>query len=91
LSLAVPIVYKRYEVSIALPIEYGSLNMCTVLSGLLFYEEHVYMQTWQLTMQIVGAALILLGIGIGRVPPRVRGERRHDDASVAMAGATGVA
>ena len=69
-SLAwMPIVYKRYEVSVALPIEYGSLNAFSVLSGLLFYDEHIYMQPWQLALQVVGCVAILIGIAIGRIPP----------------------
>ena len=66
--LWMPVVYKRYEVSIALPIEYGALNACTVLSGLLFYDEHQFMQTWQIVLQVVGALVIIAGIGIGFVP-----------------------
>lgn len=65
-----PVVYARYEVSVALPIEYGALNACTVLSGLLFYDEHEAMAGWQLAMQILGTCVIFLGIGVGRIPPR---------------------
>ena len=63
-----PVVYRRYEVSVALPFEYGALNLCTVLSGLLFFDEHKYMATWQLALQIAGASVILLGIAIGNIP-----------------------
>lgn len=62
-----PVVYKRYEVSTALPIEYGALNACTVLSGLLFYDEHQFMHTWQVVLQVVGATIIIAGIGISFV------------------------
>lgn len=68
--LWMPIVYQRYEVSVALPIEYGALNACTVLSGLLFYDEHKFMQGWQLACQVAGAIIILIGIGIGRIPAK---------------------
>ena len=67
-----PVVYRRYEVSVALPFEYGALNLCTVLSGLLFFDEHKYMATWQLALQIAGASVILLGIAIGNIPATVR-------------------
>ena len=69
-----PIVYKRYEVSVALPFEYGALNACTVLSGLLFYDEHLAMQPYELALQIAGTAVILLGIALGRLPERAARE-----------------
>ena len=63
-----PIVYRRYETTVALPIEYGALNMCTVLSGMIFYKEHEVMEGWQLGLQLAGAAIIVVGIGVGRIP-----------------------
>ena len=65
-----PYVYRRYETTVALPIEYGALNACTVLSGLLFYDEHLYMRPYQLALQITGTCIILLGIALGRLPER---------------------
>ena len=35
--------------------------------GLLFYGEHAYMTGFQVSMAIVGCAIILFGIGIGRL------------------------
>ena len=72
--------YKRFEVSVALPVEYGSVNFGAVAVALGFYDEHLYMESWQLALQLVGCALILVGIGVGhaecgrsrRAPPRRR-------------------
>ena len=67
-SLALmPIVYKRFEVSVALPVEYGAVNFGAVAVALGFYDEHLYMESWQLALQLVGCALILVGIGVGQV------------------------
>ena len=35
-----PIVFRRFETTVALPVEYGAVNAGSVLSGLLFYQEH---------------------------------------------------
>ena len=67
-SLALmPIVYKRFEVSVALPVEYGAVNFGAVAVALGFYDEHLYMESWQLALQLVGCALILVGIGVGQI------------------------
>ena len=73
--LWMPLVYMRYEVSVALPIEYGALNACTVISGLVFYNEAAVMETWQLAMQIAGAVTILVGIAVGRITPSSAGDK----------------
>ena len=62
-----PYVYRRYETTVALPIEYGALNAGNIASGLLFYGESQYMQAWQVSMALGGCAIILLGIGVGRL------------------------
>ena len=62
-----PIVYKRFEVSVALPVEYGAVNFGAVAVALGFYDEHLYMESWQLALQLVGCALILVGIGVGQI------------------------
>ena len=62
-----PYVFRRYETTVALPIEYGALNAGNIASGLLFYGEHEYMSAFQVSMAIAGCAIILLGIGIGRL------------------------
>jgi len=60
-------VFARYEVTVALPIEYGALNFANVCTGLLFFSEHQMMEGWQLALVIVGAVLVLTGIGIGMI------------------------
>ena len=55
---------------VALPIEYGALNVCNMLSGLLLYGEGRHMQGWQITMAVSGGATILLGIAISRLHPK---------------------
>ena len=62
-----PYVFRRYETTVALPIEYGALNAGNIASGLLFYGEHAYMTGFQVSMAIVGCAIILFGIGVGRL------------------------
>ena len=57
-----PFIYRRFEVSVALPIEYGALNAGSVLSGLFFYDEHQFMTQWQVALQGVGASIILVAI-----------------------------
>ena len=64
-----PYVYRRYETTVALPIEYGALNAGNIASGLLFYGESQYMAPWQVGMALGGCAVILLGIGVGRREP----------------------
>lgn len=68
------IVYRRYETTVALPIEYGALNVGNLLSGLLFYDEGSYMEAWQVGLALVGCCIILLGIGVGQMS---FGQRLH--------------
>ena len=41
-----------------------------MLVGLLFYDEHQFMQPWQVALQVIGCVVILVGIGLGRLPAR---------------------
>ena len=50
----------------ALPIEYGTMNMAAVLSGLLFYDEAKTANSWQLGLAIASVGMVLLGIFIGQ-------------------------
>ncbi|KAL1504123.1 hypothetical protein AB1Y20_010533 [Prymnesium parvum] len=61
-----PVVFRRFETTVALPIEYGAVNAASVMSGLLFYNEARYMAAWQVALQLIGCVLILLGIVVGR-------------------------
>lgn len=56
------VVFARYETTAALPVEYGMVNLASVCSGLVFYNESQYMKSWQLLCSMVGLILILLGI-----------------------------
>ena len=51
---------------------YGALNAGNVCVGLLFYREHSYMTGTQLALALTGTAIILVGIGVGRLPPKRR-------------------
>ena len=59
-------VFGRFEVTVALPIEYGTLGFANVLTGLLFYGEHLTAKPWQLGMIIAGCSVIILGIAVGQ-------------------------
>ena len=81
-----PIIYRRYEVSTALPIEYGAVNAGTVMVGLLFYDEHQFMRPWQVALQILGCVVILAGLGIGRIEAPAAATARREEVSSASAG-----
>mmetsp|Transcript_30337 Transcript_30337/g.79533 ORF Transcript_30337/g.79533 Transcript_30337/m.79533 type:complete len:341 (+) Transcript_30337:55-1077(+) len=62
------VVVRRYEATVALPVEYGTLNAAAVLTGLLFYKEHASMSVWQLASVLSGAFVIVVGILLGQTP-----------------------
>ena len=64
------IAFARYPTTVALPIEYGALNAGNVCVGLLFYQEHRFMDSTQLALALSGTAVILIGIAVGRIPAR---------------------
>lgn len=64
-ALWLKVVFQRYETTLALPIEYGSLNLFSVIGGLLFYQEGSYMESWQLALVLSGAGVMMLGIAVG--------------------------
>jgi len=84
------IVYRRHETTLALPVEYGAVQVCAVCSGLIFFDEADSMLWWQLAICISGALVILIGIAVGR-PSRdyVASERnnRCDPSDVAPSAA----
>lgn len=59
-------VFARYEVTDALPVEYGAVNAASVLSGLLFYGERRFMTSVELALVLGGVLVILAGIAVGR-------------------------
>jgi len=66
-SVWLAVVYRRYETTVALPIEYGALNVASVLAGLLFYDEYQYMDDWQLALALAGVCIIVAGIIVGLI------------------------
>jgi len=60
-------VFRRYDVTLALPIEYGAVMACDALSAIIFYREYKYMEDWQLILVITGVVVVILGILIGRL------------------------
>ena len=58
------IVFTRYETTTALPVEYGTVNACSVLSGLLFYNEFKFMRGWQLALSLIGLFGVLAGVAV---------------------------
>jgi len=58
---------NRYNVTEVLPLEYGSLMICDVLTGLIYYREDMYMDSWQLIVTIAGVVIVVFGIVIGRL------------------------
>lgn len=60
---------NRYNVTEVLPLEYGSLMICDVLTGLIYYQEDMYMDSWQLIVTIAGVVIVVFGIVIGRLDP----------------------
>ncbi|GAB5366495.1 hypothetical protein AAMO2058_001148300 [Amorphochlora amoebiformis] len=60
-------VFQRYQTTLALPIEYGMVNVASVCSGLLFFDEASFLNSWQLGVIITGLLVILGGILLGRV------------------------
>ena len=56
------IVYTRFETTTGLPIEYGTVQLCSVLGGLLLYEEYTYLSVHQSVLIAVGLTIVLLGV-----------------------------
>uniref|UniRef100_A0A7S0NRN9 Magnesium transporter n=1 Tax=Calcidiscus leptoporus TaxID=127549 RepID=A0A7S0NRN9_9EUKA len=57
-------VYKRFELSRALPIEYGTVTSAGICSGLVFYRETDYMDGQSVAFTITGLLFILVSIGV---------------------------
>ncbi|KAG8469794.1 hypothetical protein KFE25_006249 [Diacronema lutheri] len=61
------IVFKRFAVTSALPIEYGAASAADVASGLLFFQEYKSFALWRYPLIVGGVALCLVGIQVGRM------------------------
>ena len=60
-------VYKRYEVTVALPVEYGACAAADVVSGLIFFQEYREFEGWRILFILGGCLAVLVGIQIGRM------------------------
>ena len=78
-------VFRRYEVTTALPVEYGALNVANVGTGLLFYAEYEYMTQGEVGLILVGLLVILVGIYVGTLPSLGFGARAPRDAQARAA------
>ena len=56
------IVYTRFETTTGLPIEYGTVQLCSVLGGLLLYQEYTFLDPHQMVLITVGLSIVLLGV-----------------------------
>jgi len=68
-------VFRRYDVTQALPIEYGAVMACDALSAIIFYKEDKYMEDWQFALILAGVSVIILGIIVGRLKPEQKLEQ----------------
>ena len=50
----------------ALPIEYGTMNVGAICSGMLFFDEKRTMATWQIGLGVFSTFPVLLGIALGQ-------------------------
>ncbi|KOO33156.1 hypothetical protein Ctob_011319 [Chrysochromulina tobinii] len=55
------VVFARYQTTLAIPIEYSTLNFFSVVGGLLFFQEAEYMEPWQLEFVLIGCSVMTVG------------------------------
>jgi len=60
------VVFRRYPATMALPIEYGTVTVVDVASGLIFYKEHELMDDSQLARVLGGCAVCIGGIALSQ-------------------------
>jgi len=81
------ITYRRNEVTIALPIEYGAVTVFDFVSGLVFFSETDYMESWAVALAAAGIGVVVLGIcvtqlealpGFGRLPLCITSRFSHE-------------
>lgn len=59
------IVYTRYEVTVGLPIEYGTLQAFSYLAGIFFFGEYKTMdQPWMWVSGFSGLTIIVCGVAL---------------------------
>ena len=77
------VVFERYQTTLALPIEYSTLNIFSVIGGLLFFQEIDYMTDLQVTLALVGCLIMTIGgavIVAGEVSEELHASRRSSSA-----------
>ena len=58
------VVYTRFELTLGLPIEYGTVHVGSVLGGLIFYKESQALVAHQLVIIFLGLVIVLLGVAL---------------------------
>ena len=48
-----------YETTTALPIEYGILHVCSVLTGCIFFQEYWAMDARQIAFAFIGLIIVM--------------------------------
>ena len=72
------LVFKRYETTRALPVEYGTVNVVNFASGMLYFNEGATMDAWQVALGLVGLALLVSGIFIGQLDDLLPQRKRQE-------------
>ena len=70
------VVFRRYETTVALPVEYGTVNVINVASGLLFYNEGRTFSDTSMTVILSAVCVVVVGIALSQSGscgrPRIR-------------------
>merc|ERR1712107_101513 len=61
------VVFERYDTTLALPVEYGTVSVASICTGLIFFREGKLMEPWQLALSVTGIFVIIGGIQITRL------------------------
>ena len=60
------VVFRRYETTMALPIEYGTVFVANSCSGLLFFDETSNMEAWQVAVVLLSVVIVLGGMDVAK-------------------------
>ncbi|KAJ1640629.1 hypothetical protein T492DRAFT_927230 [Pavlovales sp. CCMP2436] len=82
-------VFRKYEATAALPIEYGTVNGVSACSGLIFYLEYKSMSQNELILTFFGLVLIFAGITVGQAWERPAAADTEEPESIAVHNRTG--
>jgi hypothetical protein len=83
-------VYAKFETVECLPIEYGVNTVLCIFAGLIFYQEHEYVETNNLIMIVVSAMFVPVGVAIMVLGKNSESADPSQDASAEMAPSTPV-